>query len=313
MGYYLIQIYIPSSLIVVISWVSFWLNRGATPARVTLGVTTVLTMITLMGSTNSALPKVSYVKSIDVYLGFCFFMVFASLLEYASVGYMAKRIQMRKNRFLALQKMAEQKKKEIMNAATNANNVGHDQGLPKQSVVHFKSHDQDMHVKGGSRENTLVRYHHAAANNGSKYGPGPPNPHPALQRGGPRSHSIGGGPGRVGGPVGVPIYGGPPDPDEASPMMIPLVPPPPQPLPPPMAPPPPHPLPPQPHPLPPPENPDCNVKDLNKMFGMTASDIDKYSRVMFPVTFASFQLMYWIIYQHLSDHVVDELVYLNPE
>ena len=80
MGYYLIQIYIPSSLIVVISWVSFWLNRGATPARVTLGVTTVLTMITLMGSTNSALPKVSYVKSIDVYLGFCFFMVFASLL-----------------------------------------------------------------------------------------------------------------------------------------------------------------------------------------------------------------------------------------
>ena len=80
MGYYLIQIYIPSSLIVVISWVSFWLNRGATPARVGLGVTTVLTMTTLMASTNAALPKISYVKSIDVYLGFCFFMVFASLL-----------------------------------------------------------------------------------------------------------------------------------------------------------------------------------------------------------------------------------------
>ena len=80
MGYYLIQIYIPSSLIVVISWVSFWLNRGATPARVGLGVTTVLTMTALMASTNAALPKISYVKSIDVYLGFCFFMVFASLL-----------------------------------------------------------------------------------------------------------------------------------------------------------------------------------------------------------------------------------------
>ena len=80
MGYYLIQIYIPSSLIVIISWVSFWLNRGATPARVGLGVTTVLTMTTLMASTNAALPKISYVKSIDVYLGACFFMVFASLL-----------------------------------------------------------------------------------------------------------------------------------------------------------------------------------------------------------------------------------------
>ncbi len=74
------QIYIPSSLIVIISWVSFWLNRGATPARVGLGVTTVLTMTTLMASTNAALPKISYVKSIDVYLGACFFMVFASLL-----------------------------------------------------------------------------------------------------------------------------------------------------------------------------------------------------------------------------------------
>ena len=75
-----LQVYIPSSLIGVMSWVSFWLNRGAAPARVGLGVTTVLTMTTLINSVNAALPKISYVKSIDVYLGFCFFMVFASLL-----------------------------------------------------------------------------------------------------------------------------------------------------------------------------------------------------------------------------------------
>jgi gamma-aminobutyric acid receptor subunit beta len=30
--------------------------------------------------------------------------------EYATVGYMAKRIQMRKNRFMAIQKIAESKK-----------------------------------------------------------------------------------------------------------------------------------------------------------------------------------------------------------
>ncbi len=52
LGYYMIQIYLPSILIVVISWVSFWLNREATPARVSLGVTTVLTMTTLMTTTN---------------------------------------------------------------------------------------------------------------------------------------------------------------------------------------------------------------------------------------------------------------------
>ncbi|CAN7946214.1 unnamed protein product, partial [Ixodes pacificus] len=96
MGYYLIQMYIPAGLIVVTSWVSFWLHRNASPARVALGVLTVLTMTTLMSSTNAALPKISYVKSIDIYLGTCFVMVFAALLEYATVGYLGKRISMKK-------------------------------------------------------------------------------------------------------------------------------------------------------------------------------------------------------------------------
>jgi len=54
-------------------------------------------------------------------------------------------------------------------------------------------------------------------------------------------------------------------------------------------------------------------KDINKMFGITASDIDKYSRVIFPITFVCFQLMYWIIYQHLSDILVEDLVFLQKE
>uniref|UniRef100_A0A183V8T3 Neur_chan_LBD domain-containing protein n=1 Tax=Toxocara canis TaxID=6265 RepID=A0A183V8T3_TOXCA len=93
-GFYIIQIYLPSILIVVISWVSFWLNRDATPARVALGVTTVLTMTTLTTTTNAAMPKVSYVKSIDIFLGVSFLMVFSSLLEYAAVGYISKRMKL---------------------------------------------------------------------------------------------------------------------------------------------------------------------------------------------------------------------------
>ncbi|KAG8202105.1 hypothetical protein JTE90_010467 [Oedothorax gibbosus] len=39
--------------------------------------------------------------------------------------------------------------------------------------------------------------------------------------------------------------------------------------------------------------------------GVTPSDIDKYSRVVFPVGFVCFNLMYWIIYLHISDVLVD--------
>nr|XP_053651807.1 gamma-aminobutyric acid receptor subunit beta-like isoform X4 [Cherax quadricarinatus] len=228
MGYYLIQIYIPSSLIVVISWVSFWLNRSATPARVSLGVTTVLTMTTLMSSTNAALPKISYVKSIDVYLGTCFVMVFASLLEYAAVGYMGKRIQMRKNRILAIQKMAEQRKAATLDHSHASQD--HPDHAPKQTV-RYKLHDPKAHSKGGTLENTIN--------------------------------------GRAD--------------EEAPPPIANLLP-----------------------------HKDIN-KGLNKLYGCSPSDIDKYSRIVFPVCFVCFNLMYWIIYLHISDDSTEDLIIHNAD
>lgn len=37
MGYFTIQTYIPCILTVVLSWVSFWINKDAAPARTALG------------------------------------------------------------------------------------------------------------------------------------------------------------------------------------------------------------------------------------------------------------------------------------
>ncbi len=45
LGHYIIQIYLPSTLIVMLSWVAFWIDRASAPARITLGITTVLTMV----------------------------------------------------------------------------------------------------------------------------------------------------------------------------------------------------------------------------------------------------------------------------
>nr|NP_001191520.1 GluClAc2 [Aplysia californica]ACT37244.1 GluClAc2 [Aplysia californica] len=90
-GFYIIQVYVPSVLIVILSWVSFWLDIEAIPARISLGVLTVLTMTTQSSGARSSLPRVSYVKAIDVWMATCLFFVFASLLEFAYINVLARR------------------------------------------------------------------------------------------------------------------------------------------------------------------------------------------------------------------------------
>lgn len=156
-GVHIIQSYMPSILLVAMSWVSFWISQAAVPARVSLGtgpwppppgswckggslgpgpectghehrpglvapqalswalagqagpdkrmtgsqvgvgvaaaqgrhhlfppgITTVLTMTTLMVSARSSLPRASAIKALDVYFWICYVFVFAALVEYA--------------------------------------------------------------------------------------------------------------------------------------------------------------------------------------------------------------------------------------
>nr|AFI09244.1 glutamate-gated chloride channel [Laodelphax striatellus] len=101
-SYYLIQICIPCCMLVIVSWVSFWLDQSAVPARVSLGVTTLLTMATQTSGINASLPPVSYTKAIDVWTGVCLTFVFGALLEFALVNYASRsdmhRDQMQKQR-----------------------------------------------------------------------------------------------------------------------------------------------------------------------------------------------------------------------
>lgn len=73
-------------LIVVLSWVGFWINKNSDPARVALGVTTVLTMTTQLTSSRSNMMRVSYLKAIDVWYSTCMVFVFGALIEYAFVN-----------------------------------------------------------------------------------------------------------------------------------------------------------------------------------------------------------------------------------
>ncbi|XP_034944574.1 glycine receptor subunit alpha-4 isoform X1 [Chelonus insularis] len=86
LGYHLFHTYIPSALIVVMSWIAFWIKPEAIPARVTLGVTSLLTLATQNTQSQQSLPPVSYVKAIDVWMSSCSVFVFLSLMEFAVVN-----------------------------------------------------------------------------------------------------------------------------------------------------------------------------------------------------------------------------------
>ena len=92
-GYYFIQIYIPSSLLVVMSMLTFCLSRPeAYPARINLGVAATLAMTIALSTQNlGPMPRVSYFRAVDVYLLFCFVMIFLTLVESAFINYISSR------------------------------------------------------------------------------------------------------------------------------------------------------------------------------------------------------------------------------
>ena len=77
---------------VVISWLSFFVDRDCAPARVGMGITTILTMTTLhIGVGQQGLPVVSYIKALDWYNIGCFIFVFVGLCEYSIVNYFSTK------------------------------------------------------------------------------------------------------------------------------------------------------------------------------------------------------------------------------
>uniref|UniRef100_A0A0N4WAR0 Neur_chan_LBD domain-containing protein n=1 Tax=Haemonchus placei TaxID=6290 RepID=A0A0N4WAR0_HAEPC len=90
-GFCFLQLIIPSTAVVITSWVSLWMESETEFQDM---ISIILAITFLIFSYNEMMPRVSYIKAMDIYLGVCFMIVFLSLIKLAFVKYMRQRLRM---------------------------------------------------------------------------------------------------------------------------------------------------------------------------------------------------------------------------
>ena len=114
-GFFLLQIYTPLLVIVMCSWVAFWIVKTDAPARCGLGITTVLS-VTKIGFGGKGKPQVGYPTALDIFVVICLGSVFAALCEFAIMNFISVSVTRHKNQQKEL-KEAEEKAKELLDKA----------------------------------------------------------------------------------------------------------------------------------------------------------------------------------------------------
>ncbi|XP_002161960.3 gamma-aminobutyric acid receptor subunit beta-1 isoform X1 [Hydra vulgaris] len=98
-GFAIFHIFIPTTSIVITSWISMWLPLSASAARIGLSGTAMVTIANIWMIIDNQLPAVNYLKKIDVYLIFSLVNIVLTMLEYAvvlNISVIAERFRKKK-------------------------------------------------------------------------------------------------------------------------------------------------------------------------------------------------------------------------
>ena len=90
--YHLFRTYLPSGLFVIIGWFSLFIPLDHVPGRVTMGMTTLLTLAAMFSAIATTTPRVSYSSKLDVWMVFCVIFVFGTLLEFTLLIFLQKQV-----------------------------------------------------------------------------------------------------------------------------------------------------------------------------------------------------------------------------
>lgn len=91
-SFYFSTVFVPGMVLVTSSFISFWLDVNAVPARVMIAVTTMLNFCTTTNSFRSKLPVVSDLTAMNLWDFVCMFFIYASMIEFIIVNYLHRKI-----------------------------------------------------------------------------------------------------------------------------------------------------------------------------------------------------------------------------
>ncbi|CAJ0567448.1 unnamed protein product, partial [Mesorhabditis spiculigera] len=88
-GYCYLQLIVPSVAIVITAWLSLWRESESSFEDM---ITILMSIIFLLYSYNSVMPRVSYIKAMDIYLGVCFSIAFLALIKLSIMTFVKVQI-----------------------------------------------------------------------------------------------------------------------------------------------------------------------------------------------------------------------------
>ncbi|XP_064083820.1 glutamate-gated chloride channel subunit beta-like [Macrobrachium nipponense] len=92
-GYSILNIYIPSLILLVISYLTLFFRKSFFDSRIMATLTALLVLATLFAQASSSLPMTSYFKMVDIWLLFCVVMTFLIIIFHLLIDNFLSREQ----------------------------------------------------------------------------------------------------------------------------------------------------------------------------------------------------------------------------
>jgi hypothetical protein len=81
LGYYIWKVIIPLAMVVMMSWVVFWLDPKQAGPQIGIAATAILTLIAYRFTLGFLVPRLSYLTRLDIFITGSSLLVFLALVE----------------------------------------------------------------------------------------------------------------------------------------------------------------------------------------------------------------------------------------